>query len=386
MRILGVADASLIHTRKWASYFAGRGHRVRLLSVAPPAPDQPASPGIEVDPAPLPALHLKRVHITLAGVARVRRILREFQPDLVHAHFLGPGAWYAALARARPLVISVMGGGDVRGTTWKPGSLAERLLTPYALKRASLVTCWSPTLKDAVAGMVRATAPCEVILGGVDVDRFRRRDDVGVMRARLGLPEDAFVVLGARLLWPLHNADVLVRAVHIVRREFPQIRLILLRYKAEAFPDYERALRELVAELGVADVVQFLPAQANEDMPRLYSLVSCTASIPNVDGTPMTVMESLACGTPAVVSDLPDYDPELFVDGATVLRVPHQSAEALAAAFLRLSRDGPLRERLGKIGRETVERRVSYESEMGRLEGLYDRVLARVSNGSKRPS
>jgi len=35
----------------------------------------------------------------------------------------------------------------------------------------------------------------------------------------------------------------------------------------------------------------------------------------------MTVMESFAIGTPAVIGDLPDYDPEIFVDGETVIRV-----------------------------------------------------------------
>lgn len=388
MRILGIAHAESIHTRKWASYFVDRGHVVRLISVSHVPPEGERDPRVEVDPRPLPSVHLKRMDITLRTIAHLRRAWRAFRPDLAHAHYLGHGAWYAALARLKPLAISVMGGGDVRGAVWAPANTVERLLTPYALSRAGLVTCWSPALKQSIEGLVSEGVPCEVILGGVDVDRFRRQEDVTQLRTALDLPADAFVVLGTRLLWPLHNADVLVRAVALARRELPQVRLLLVRYRAEAFPHYERDLQRLVGELGVGDVVRFLPAQPNGEMPALYSLASCTASIPDVDGTPMTVMESLACGTPAVISDLPDYDPALMVDGETVLRVPHKSPEALAAAFLRLANDEPLRRRLQAKGREMVERRASYSSEMRRLEALYERLAPPASrpNGSTRPA
>jgi glycosyltransferase involved in cell wall biosynthesis len=111
-------------------------------------------------------------------------------------------------------------------------------------------------------------------------------------------------------------------------------------------------------------------------MPSYYSAADCTVSIPNTDGTPLTVLESLACGTPAIVSDLAEYDAGLFRADDTVLRVPPEDAGALAAAMERLAADVALRRRLASAGREATRLQADYRSEMARLALLYDRVRA----------
>jgi glycosyltransferase involved in cell wall biosynthesis len=85
----------------------------------------------------------------------------------------------------------------------------------------------------------------------------------------------------------------------------------------------------------------------------------------------MTVVESLAVETPVVISDLPDYDHEIFADGQTVVRVKPGDVSSLAGGLIRLARDTDLRRRLGNTGRQIAAARADYRIEMRRLETAY---------------
>jgi len=372
LRILGIADASYAHTSKWANYFAGRGHEVHLVSYAQLQPVKSRlDPAVSIEDWTLPRLHLKKWHITLRTVSRLRRIYRERKPDLVQVQFLGHGAWYAALAGGPPLALWVMGG-DIVGTSWQPQNLQERFLTPFAIGRARLVTAWSRNLLDIVRPMARKGVPTSVVVGGVDTTLFRPREDRLSLRSRLGLEPSHFVLLSCRLLWPLQNALTMVKSMPAIVREHPEARLVMVRYQ----PDLAY-LAEVEAEIDrllMRAHVRFVPEIPNEEMSRYFNLADCIVSIPDTDGTPMTVMEAAACGTPCLVRDLPHYDPEIFVHEDTVLRVPADPG-SLAAAVGRLIDEPALRQRLQAGGRRMVEKHASYSTEMARLEDMYRRVL-----------
>ncbi len=373
LSIVGVADADYVHTHKWANHFARRGHRLHLVSFAPVSAAGRAAldPAVTLEDWTLPHLHIKRFWVTLAAQRRLRAILSERRADIVHAHFLGHGAWHAALTGHRPLVVSVMGGGDIFGTSWAPTSRRERLLTPFALRRSDLVTCWSHHLARVIRPLMRPGARLEILVGGVDTVRFSRRAEAGELRRALGLEPDSFVVLSPRLFWPTHNIHTIVEAIGRVRASLPRVRLVLVNHRAEVYPEYQKQVLGLIERLGLSALVRQVPGVPYDEMPLYYSAADCMVSIPNSDGTPMTVMESLACGSPAIVGDLPDYDPELFAHGETVLRVPVGDPAGLASALLELASDPVRASGLASAGRRLVEKRANYTVEMDRLEALY---------------
>jgi glycosyltransferase involved in cell wall biosynthesis len=375
MRILGIADAGYVHTRKWASYLAGRGHAVLLISTGPTEPHPPYPPGVTVAPWRLPLVHIKRFWLTLGSLTRLRRTARDFQPHLIHAHFLGPGAWYATLGNLRPLVVSIMGG-DITGSTWRAATWREAVLSRLTLKAADLAICWSEQLRRTVTPYLRSSVPCEIVVGGVDVDVFCPKPSPSRLRMELGFRPDDFVILSPRLVWPLYNIHVIVRAFTSLRASVPGARLILLCHSAARHEDYLAEIRRLVQSLDLQESVRMVPPVQYQQMPDYFRAADCTVSIPDSDGTPMAVLESLACGTPAVVHDLPEYDPDLFADQVTVLRTPRRDPDALAASLAFLAREGAVRARLAHRGRQLVRERADYRREMERLEALYANLLA----------
>jgi glycosyltransferase involved in cell wall biosynthesis len=377
MRILGIADATYVHTHKWANYFAAAGHDVSLVPFRPVPAERPTGldASVRIHVPPLPHVHLMRFWITAAAVRQLRALLADLRPAIVHAHFLGSGAWFGALAAAHPLVVTVMGG-DIVGGRWNPGSRREALLSAYTLRRAEAVTCWSKGLLDAVRTRVRPGVPTAVISGGVDTTLFRPLETSAEVRRGLDLAPDAFVVLSPRLFWPLYNIHVIVEAFATVRACLPNAVLALLMHRADAYPEYRRSVEDAIDRLGVRGSIRFLPPVPNARMPEYYAAADCTVSVPDTDGTPMTVLESMACATPVVVSDLVEYDDEMFRAGVTVRRVPVRDAAALAAAILDLAERPAERQRLGEAGRETTRSRADYGREMGRLAALYEEVRA----------
>jgi phosphatidylinositol alpha-1,6-mannosyltransferase len=224
--------------------------------------------------------------------------------------------------------------------------------------------------------LVPPRTPLEVVLGGVDLRAFTRDPDAAGLRRRLGFALDDFVIFAPRLFWPLQNIETIVRAMPHLLSADPRARLLLVKYRAAAYPDHEARIERLIDDLGIRPAVRLVAQIPYSEMPAHYSATDCTVSVPSTDGTPMTVMESLAVGTPAVVSDLPDYDPEIFVDGETVVRVRLGDPSALADGVARLMRDAALREELGRNGRRIVRERADYGAEMSRLESLYARLLS----------
>jgi glycosyltransferase involved in cell wall biosynthesis len=378
LRILGIADVDYVHTRKWANYFGSRGNRLHLVSFGPVVAQGRSEfhPNITVDEEVLPAFHLKRPWLTLGAIRRLRATSRRFRPDLVHVHYLGHAAWYAALANLRPLIVSVMGGGDIQGDAWQPASIRERLLTPFTLRRCDGVTCWSRNLARIVAPLLRPGVRPEVLVGGIDLSRFQHVADATTFRETLGFERDAFLIFSPRLFWPRCNIETIVRALPRVLARLPRARLLLVKHRASAYPEHEQAMERLIDALGVRQAVRSVPGVPNEEMPKYYSAASCTVSIPATDGTPMTVLESAACGTPTIVLDLPDYDPEIFVHGRSVLRLPLADPEMLANAVVELAKDPQLRSVISAEGRDLAARHANYATEMERLGKLYSALIA----------
>lgn len=375
MRILGIADATSFHVAKWANALARRGHHVMMVPCGAPGARPPANPpGIELAPFVLPPIRPKRPVATLLALRDLRSLQRSFNPDLVHAHFLGPGAWTTALAGIGPLIVSVMGG-DVVGRRWVPGSRIERLLTPFTLRRAAAVTCWSHNLQRIVEQIAGPQKRTTVIVGGIDRGIFRPGPPSEELRARLRIPPSSFVVLSPRILWPLYRIDLILRGFARFREQRPDAVLLLVRYREEQFPEYGRGLDRLIQELGLTEHIRSLPTIPNREMAQYYRLSSCTVSIPSTDGTPMTVMESLACGTPVIISDLPEYDPEILRPEETVLRVDPADPAALSVALARIVTEPGLRERLVTQGAGIVAERADEEREIGRLIELYREIL-----------
>lgn len=183
---------------------------------------------------------------------------------------------------------------------------------------------------------------------GVGVE-FSRFDGVGpdarhMLRGRLGIPEDAFVLIYAAEFSKRKSQGVIIRAME---RLPARVRLILAG---------EGALREecraLARKLGLEERVVF-PGQVR-DVPAWYAMADAAVSASRSEGLPFHILEAMYAGLPVVASQVKGHA-DLITDGATGLLYPYGDGAACAERILRLAASEGLRRELARNARADVE-------------------------------
>jgi glycosyltransferase involved in cell wall biosynthesis len=359
LRLAMFADPTETHTQRWARYFVGRGHHVAIIVRHDrPAPDpDPGGPHIIRMRSPRSRRRPARWFDLLS---RVRGAVATVRPDVVHAHYLTSQGWMAWASGFRPYVITVWGS-DVYLDLRSPKT---RAIGGLALRGAALVTADSADLARAAVRAGARRSRTEIVQFGVDTHTFAPRDATA-LRARLA-PRGERIVLSPRTILPLYRHELVVAAM----AELPSD-VVLVMTARGASPDALGAVRAAAARHGVDDRLHIEPTIPHERMAEYLNAADVIVSLPSSDATPVTVLEALACGTPAVVFDLPSLR-EWSAGLSEELLVRTPDATSVAAAIRRaLALTPPEREALASRGRALVSQHADYERNMHRMEMRY---------------
>ena len=377
MRICYLADGRYIHTRRWMAFFKNRGHEMHLVSFAPLNSEHVEafkSAGVKYHGSIGP-FYLKRWWLTMGSLRFLRGVLTREKIQILHSHYLGANAWYAALTGFRPLVLTIMGGGDVTGPDWRPRGRRERLMTPYALRRADLVTSWSKTMADVVRMYCRSDIRVETVHGGVDLTRFHPGPASDELRRKLSLTADMKIVFSPRLMRPLSNITTIATAAREVCNKVPNAVFLFAAPTEEQDRAYENKIKEILRSTGLEHRARFVGAIPHQEIADYHRLADVTISIPSTDGTPMTVLESMACQTPVVCGDIPDYDRQYFANGETVLAADVADSNSVAAALISLLDNRELALKLATEAHCRVTHWGSHDAQMTLMEQLYYELI-----------
>jgi colanic acid/amylovoran biosynthesis glycosyltransferase len=142
----------------------------------------------------------------------------------------------------------------------------------------------------------------------------------------------------------------------------------------------EGKLRALVAELGMADAVQFAGVLSSREVARVLSGsdVLMAPSVVSMDGNRESGVIALKEGSASGLAVLGTYHggiPEIIDDGVTGYLVPERDVASLADRLHRVLTDRALCERLGVAGRAKMEREYDLTRQVGVLESFYDEAL-----------
>lgn len=317
-----------------------------------------------------------------AGIWRVYWDARRLRPEILHAHWLLPNGFIAAVVGRLlhiPVVISV------------PGSDAQvaaanalfRAMARYSLNQAALVTANSAELRDAVIPLGVDPARFDLILYGTDPNALRPNDaGVADLRHRWltdlhwTAPSEPIIVLCVGRMVHKKGFDVLLRALAqpaLARR--PVVAVMV------GNGDEQAAWQELARVLGVGHRVHWAGTVPIDEIGVWYNAADLLA-MPSVskpaDGLNVCVLDAMACGKPVVASTVAGNNLAV-VQGETGFLVPEQDAPVLAKTIAVLAENAQLRAAFGAAGRARLERTLGWPPLARRYRAHFARLAGRTS-------
>lgn len=311
-----------------------------------------------------------RLQNVVRWTLHARRLVRASGHGVLQIGTLRPagavGAWLQRLD-AVPFLVYVHGKDVLKEHAKAVHSRPYRSTTRDLLRRAGAFVANSRFTAERLrelaeaAGVPAATRRIRVVHPGADPVRFRPGDaGVAELRGRLGLGGARVVVTVARLA-ARKGVDRALEAVAALVPEFPDLVYVVVGDGSQ-----RSALERRAAAPDLAGRVRFVGWVGDEELPAFYRLgevfllPSRRERGDEAEGFGIVLSEAGASGVPVIGGDSGGVR-DAVRDGETGLLVDPESSDAVAGALRRLLGDPVLAERLGRGGREWVERYYNWD-------------------------
>lgn len=370
MRILYFSRDYTPHDHRFLSALAESAHQVfflRLERQARQLEDRPLPAAIEQvawagGQAPVRWQDGPRL------LASLKQVIRTIRPDIIQAGPIQRSAFLTALAGFQPLV-SMSWGYDLIHDAHQNGWL--RWATRYTLKHSALMLGDCDTISKLAISFGMPNKRILTFPWGIDLAHFIPRKDQPD-------PQDVFTLLSTRSWEALLGVDIIAQAFVQVASQRPDVRLIMAGGGSLAPKLRQTFLRYgLISEQPQAgDDGRFprlvFPGQVSyAELPRLYQSADLYIAATHSDGSSISLLEAMACGLPALVSDIPGNQ-EWIQPGQNGWLFPDGDSSALAKAILHAIDNRSRLPEMGQIARQTVVQRADWKKNFPLLLQAYE--------------
>ncbi|HEV2471500.1 MAG TPA: glycosyltransferase family 4 protein, partial [Chthonomonadales bacterium] len=311
---------------------------------------------------------------------KVRRLIDRIDPDLVHAMrvpFEGILAGEALKYSTRPLLVSIWG---TDFTLQASSSPLVRAMTVRAMRRADAVhpDC-RRDLRLAIEHRFCSSNPSIVLPGngGVRTHLFKPGPRDAALAAKWNIPDGSPVIINPRGLKPYIRFDTFFQSIPLVLAKRPNAVFLGAQMQEIA------VAKNWISKLSIASSVRCLPFVSHDVMASFFRLADVTVSPSDHDGSPNTLLESMACGSFPVAGNIESVR-EWIDDGVNGLLCDQSNPESLAAATLKALEDAPLRKAACELNIKIIEERAQQSAVMARADAFYSEVVA--FKGLRQPS
>ena len=307
----------------------------------------------------------KRRSFDLGLLLSLVRLLRRERIALVHCHDI-QSATYGTMAARLGRVPTVL---TVHGLKLFKQKRAGMVLPRLArwMQRVVFVGHWLERVAADEFG-IRPRHPA-VVHNGVDIEAFCPGDADPELLAELGIEPGIPVVGTVGNLRPVKDYPCLLRAFAVALRRVGDAVLVFV-----GDGDERPRLEALARELGIERSVRFAGARA--DVARMLRLFDVFALSSQTEGISVALLEAMATGLPAVVTDT-GGNPEVVAEGRTGHLAPVGDPDALGNALADLLADAGRRRAWGEAARRTVAEEFSLNQMIQGYESIYDTLIHR---------
>lgn len=353
-----------------AKALAVRGHRVHLVSSDTPFRLNEFHPDLSFHQVHTPAYPLFREPQYVLSLAnKIVQVGREFDLDVVHAHYAIPHATAALLAKQvlhssgrSPRVVTTLHGTDITLVGNDP-SYSE--IVAFSIEQSDGVTAVSRSLRTATAHELGVQREIDVIPNFLDCDVFRRVE-VPQLRQRFSNQGASKVVIHVSNFRPVKRIASVMHVFERIARSVPA-RLLLVGDGPELGTAYR-----LGRELGVSPLVEAVGAQ--EAVIPLLSTADLFLLPSAQESFGLAALEAMACGVPVVASHVGGL-PEVIEHGHSGFLHAPDDLDGMARSAVRVLQDAPLHKQIARAGRRRVVESFCVNRVVPMYEEFYRRVV-----------
>lgn len=307
------------------------------------------------------------------------KAVKEFQPDIIHTHCaVIAGSTFQILwgnlFRRYPIVVDDHNNyfniePYVPSKKFLYRFLFRRLMRPVLMSTVGRVLGITHEVRDYLHNELGIAPECVTIntLGAKPEVFCRMPDAARRVRERLGIPEDAVVLVNAGKMTRTKDNHVLLEAMGRLVKRTKRACLIMI---GNAPKDYRAELEDIIKRHGLDPWIRWLDFMPNEDLPAAYS----AADIGVWPGdASITYLECASCSVPLV---LPDREYSRYaLTNENGLTFERGNPDALADALYALVSDDERRQCMGRNARELIERELNWDALARQTIEVYQQVI-----------
>lgn len=327
MKLAFVTPGNSVHERRIAAKAIERGHEVCVISTrhTRPAFDVPEVKFLHYHPG------IRRLR-TLPIVFHLRRMLREFGPDLLLSSMPVSDGFLAALTGFHPHVTRPWGT-DILHVPYT--SRWMRMRTQLTLRKADMVLCLSTEIQDTVHDLLPHSVSKTRFHDFAPVDSRLFSPGDTLLRRELGWDDNKVVIMTRNAYPAVYGVEYFVEAIPAIIDAEPQARIIFV-----GSGSLDRELRSRLTELGMDGKVHWAGRVEHQALATYLNAADVYVSTSFTDGSSASLLEAMACALPVVVSGIP-ANRDWIADGENGLLVDVGDYSAIHSAINHHVRDHP---------------------------------------------
>ncbi|MFA5422402.1 MAG: glycosyltransferase [Phycisphaerae bacterium] len=331
----------------------------------------------------LPTLRKNRLYYFVipffmaANFFALRKTVKKLQPDVIHAHWIIPQGFIAALMKKLykvPFLVTAHGG-DVFGLPGKCATRAKR----FTLKKADKITAVSGALKSEILASIDPNLEIQVVSMGVDSEHFSPDKKDISLKDKYNM-EGPFLLFVGRLA-EKKGVRYLIEAMPQIIDELPKTKLLIVGGGV-----LEENLKKLTDKLGLSHNVIFTGRLPNSELPKYYATAdifigpSVVAEGGDTEGLGLTFIEAAMSGSVPVATNVGGVS-DAVEDGKTGFLVEQKSPSQIAEKIIALLQNKTLIISMAEQARDRAVKQFDWKIVAGKYSSLLKSATGDSHNG-----
>jgi glycosyltransferase involved in cell wall biosynthesis len=315
---------------------------------------------------------------------QIKKLIRDFKPDIVHTHAAKPGALgrLAASACNVPGILHTFHGHVFHSYFNSAKTKAFVNVERFLAHKSDIIVAISDQQKKELSQDFRIAPPekFRVVPLGFDLARFQEGQDEKrkTFRAEFGVADDEIAIGIIGRLVPVKNHALFLQGLrYVLDCTSRRIKAFIIG-DGDARPGLEEQARALGIPFSIhTDTHHPHPlifTSWRQDVDTINAGLDISALTSFNEGTPVSLIEAQAANKPVVSTRVGGIG-DIVKEGETALLSEINDADTFCSNLLRVVEDDRLRERLGATSSAYVTERFSYRRLVGDMSRLYHELL-----------